>query len=303
MLYTIAIAVLPTSEGWTIWSTTWWFIVTVSTVGYGGMIPGTSIGMVIAVMVIVGGVGSMAAALGAGMEFLFERRNRLMKGQGDFNKFKNHVVLMVGGFNEGIKHLLEEMRLDAHYKDISIVLCSHTIEELDEPGVNFVKGSLSEAGTLWRAGISTATEVIIFAHDDNETVLTALAIVHLDDHDPVHIVAYLRNPNNAEHLYRIREDISIIQSTVPHRMVHEMQNRGIGGYLDQLISNDGYTFYTVDLPRSMPVTEAVIALFGNDIIFMGGITVKGVHIYGTNDPSVYIEQAVVVAKRKPEIVG
>lgn len=302
MLYSVSIAMLPTLEGWTIWTTTWWFVVTVSTVGYGGMIPNsTNISMVIGLLTILAGVGSMAALLGAGTEYIFERRSRIMKGQGDFSHFKDHVVLMVGDFNDGIKHLIKEMRLDEKYKNIPIVLCSHSIDELDEPGVNFVKGALSEADTLRRAGIMTAAEAIVSAYDDNETVLTVLAIVHMDDEDPVHIVAYLRNPNNAEHIHRIRDNISIIKSTVPHRMVHEMGNRGIGSFLDHLISNSGYTFYTVDLPKSLTVEKAA-SLFGNDTVFMGGITFGGDHVYGLTEPKVLIEQAVVVAKSKPEII-
>lgn len=70
-------------EGWS-WLDAWFFtVVTVSTVGYGNLVPETATGKIGATVLIFCGIGVIAVAIGQIAERIVARRTRRGGGRGD----------------------------------------------------------------------------------------------------------------------------------------------------------------------------------------------------------------------------
>jgi voltage-gated potassium channel len=239
-LIAFAIITMQQFEKWQPHQTLWWFAVTITTIGYGDMAPASNAGRLSAVFVMIGGIGIAAAWVGNLTAKLSNFRRRKMRGLNDYSeKLKNHVVIM-GWHGRRTLELLTEIMADSRWKDKDIVFCTNILEERPlelSDNVRFVKGDLTCEASLKRAGIVTASHVIIYGKDDSETVLAALAATYLNEN--AHFVVYVKEHGSLEHIKRLSRgrNISIIESTKVQMMVQEMQDPGVAQIIEELLSN------------------------------------------------------------------
>lgn len=238
-LWIFSVGSMSIFESWNIWKTTWWFIVTITTVGYGDISPATVSGQVSACFVIFFGIGIGAVLIGNIISKLVAFRRKKMKGLGNYNHFKNHVVIM-GWRGAETEHIIKRIHLDKNHRDV--LLCSETLEELPENlDICFVKGILSSEDVLFRAGVHTAGKIIIYGKDDQETILTTLAVISSDDEDKSDITVLIKDEDNVQHINRLSDfhgnSISIIKSLDTDLIVQEMQDKGIADIFETLLDN------------------------------------------------------------------
>jgi voltage-gated potassium channel len=296
-----ALISMPYAEGWSYWTTLYWLSTTVTTVGYGDFSPQTVYGQVCAILIMFSGIGAAAALITSIISGLVERKGKAMKGLGDYSDWEGHTVIV--GWNEKIPRLIEEMKADQHFDSDQLILCS--AQDIENPlpdVVKFVKGDTSSDDVLHRSGCRTAKNVIIYGRDDHETILTALGITHCDDDDPAHIVAYVREEENAKHLKRINRNIKVVRSGAVHLLVQETQDPGIGEVIECLLSNkQEQTLYHVQLGHILYsfARSELLRKYPNAIVIGGvdrnipiinpkqteGLTVTGLLVIASERPS------------------
>ncbi len=219
----------------------WWFVVTTSTVGYGDISPITVLGQIIGIIVIIGGVGTLAMVIGKLSEKIIELSTLKLKGLRKYN-FSDHIVIM-GYHKEETPYIIKEIRKDN--KNIKIIFCDdhlgeHPIHEIND--VYFVKGNLLDKETLKRASVQNATKILIHADADDESVSVLLGVLNFNENPDTNIVLSLSDFNYNDHIESIVEKMGRKVETVTNlrvpMMVQSLLDSGASDIINQMLGND-----------------------------------------------------------------
>jgi voltage-gated potassium channel len=158
----------------------WWAFVTISTVGYGDLVPESTITRLVAILLIFVGVGFMTLLVtsfaGAAVQINQSTREGGISFIGE-----GHFIII--GWNERSRHTITTIQMEKPQQ--KIVLIDDTLAELPKSykGIHFVKGNSSEDAVLKQANIGLAASVLITANHlgneataDAHSVLTTLAV-------------------------------------------------------------------------------------------------------------------------------
>lgn len=229
----------------------WWTVVTMSTVGYGDIVPKTIAGRVIGTVLMFGGPLLMVSLIGSVGVELYNRWTRGIKGMGQINK-KGHIVIC--GWNKKAGDIIQELRA-GELRDRPITIIDDKIDTrpVDIKDVYFVKGNASELHTLHRANIQEAGFAIVLAEDttpvaDQKTVLTILAIEKTNP--SIISCAELVDANNEEHLILAGCTIIINASVLTSGLLAmSLQNPIVNRIVKELVSQGGNEIYQVAVPQ------------------------------------------------------
>lgn len=227
---------------------TWWFVVTATTVGYGDISPMTSGGRLVAMVIMLLGIGVIAVAVASLAESMFDLGRKRMKGLSRLDE-KNHLVIF--GYTQGVtEELVREIHHDKSSRKTPTVLCSSRTEENPMPDrVQFIKGNLTSHDLLARACVGQAGRIIVHGKDDNETLMVALAARSVNS--SAHIVVQLDKPETELHIKRIDSQIECVTPLAIPLIVQAIQDQGATAVINALLSNvQDDTLYRLDIPSS-----------------------------------------------------
>ena len=226
----------------------YWFIVTLSTVGYGDLSPSTPVGKLVCGALIIVGLGWFASVITHVVEWANMKRRKKMTGEKSYEKMVDHVVIF--GYHERkTKEIITQMLADSTWQSENIILVARTIEEnpFDGLGVKFIKGDLHADDTLERCSASMASKILIDAVEDGETIITAIAINALP-FCKADVVVYVEDPDNAKHV-SLNNKIRVIQSMEASLMVQEVQDPGVVKVVREILSTtEGNTIQKIRIP-------------------------------------------------------
>ena len=173
----------------------WWTVITLSTTGYGDMVPSTPGGRVLAIATIFVGIAAMSLLSGMLASLFVERNTRARRGLMDFRKQSGHLVMC--GWREDMKEILHDvLSSSAGLEADNVVLVSNVepekVQELQEDerlrGLKFVRGDYHSELALGRANVRAARKVVIIADTlesssvsemDSKTVMAVLTVKSL----------------------------------------------------------------------------------------------------------------------------
>jgi voltage-gated potassium channel len=159
----------------------------------------------------------------------------------------DHVVVL--GYTAGrTDRMLAELIAEGRRQ---IALCAwddvvqNPVPELRE--VSFVRGDLTRADVMSRAGVARARTVVVDGRDDNENLAIVVAVDHANPE--VHVVAALRDLGRRESLRYVNPRISCVQWHMPSLLTEEATDPGITEVYGDLMSTGGHgNTYSVQLP-------------------------------------------------------
>ncbi len=174
------------------WDAIWWTVVTVTTVGFGDVVPQTLGGRLVGIMVMLFGVGLVGIVTGRIASFLVEQKIKEERGLTSFKALKNHFVVC-GWKNEMGKALRAIARVNREFPLDMILVVANVEPQLFEnmksipelKGVRFMRGDYVEESVLNRANVQAASRVLVMADSslqskaeevDARTVMTVLTI-------------------------------------------------------------------------------------------------------------------------------
>lgn len=155
----------------------YYYITTVTTVGYGDIAPKTEPGRLVAALWMMPvGIILFTTAITKFVHFLSNRWRRRMRGEADYSFLTGHIVIL-GWQGLRTQRMVEEITHDAQTMNCEIVVCS--TKDIENPMPTVVKfvhdTALSEKDLHRRAGTAGAIAIIVLGHDDNDTLAAALA--------------------------------------------------------------------------------------------------------------------------------
>ncbi len=225
---------------------TYFFVVTVSTVGYGDVVPLSTTGRLTAGMIAFGGIGAAAVALGQIFNSIGNFVRRREKGLVRFD-MKKHIVIF-GNRGAETAALIQCLIADQQSSGTEIVLCSHSTEQNPFPDfIDFVRGDPTSSDVMERACVKDAGKIIIHAGTDYESISIALAVKEINQTAP--IVVKANDPGKEVDIERVdRNRVVCIKAVDVPMIVREIHNPGVTQVLENLLSSKGQDLRTIQVP-------------------------------------------------------
>ncbi|UXD22941.1 hypothetical protein IPA_09775 [Ignicoccus pacificus DSM 13166] len=155
----------------------YWIIITITTVGYGDIVPHTMIGKLIAMVVAITGFSTLTVALSLAAHNVVSKAILEREGGG---KVRGTNILLVGT-SPACVDIAERLRkLTGKSSRIVWVTSPETPDKYvlnaRSLGVMIIKGDLTHLDTYYRADILTCNKIIICGSSDKENVASALVV-------------------------------------------------------------------------------------------------------------------------------
>ncbi len=149
-------------------------------------------------------------------------------------------------------------------------------------GIMIVKGNPSHEETLKRAGIESATTIILLADEelgdsaDTKTIMTAIAIDHITTE--IHVVAEVISSSNLPYLqYTFVNEIICLELLTERLLAQSCLTPGVSYIFSDLLtqSKDTNEIYIEDIPNKyvgksfQELRKAIVTLEEKDVILIG----------------------------------
>jgi len=195
----------------------WWALVTMTTVGYGDMVPATPLGKIIGSIVIIFGVVLISMFTAAVSSIFVAAKIKEGKGLQQV-KLRNHIVLC--GWCHITRQYLESLTGIQRRKPPQVVLVADIpgsvtedlIPEFETLNLKYVRGDWTQEAILKRASIMSARTVVILPDEaqddpakmDEKTILATLTVKALNPN--VRLLVHIMRRENKVFLQRANAD-------------------------------------------------------------------------------------------------
>lgn len=240
----------------------WWGAVTITTVGYGDMVPATGTGRLVAVMMMFGGLVLTSIFSGTIASIFVDRKIQEGRGLQEVN-LRNHTLIC--GWNKNAIGIIESF--SSLSKDRKITLC--LINEMgaeefqmlkvkhSELDLKFVKGDFSSEKILKRASASNAKAAIFipdtsgsntFDNADERTILGILAIKSINT--DITTCAEVLKRDNEGHLKRANVDSILVNGEFSGFLLsNASMSQGIPRFVKEMLTiESGKSIHQVSIP-------------------------------------------------------
>jgi voltage-gated potassium channel len=250
----------------------YWAVISMTTTGYGDIVPYTTGGRVVAAVVVLSGLVLLSIVTATVASVFVEKKIREGKGL-ETIKFKNHMVLC--GWNNNAEEVIEGLLRSLAFKKLQLVLVNELSEgELEslkykyrDNEFKFLRGDFTREDVLARANIAQARSAIILADTsgqhslekaDERTILATLAIKSISPEAKT--CAELIHSENRQHLRRANVDEIIVRGEhIGSLLAGSATSPGLSGVIFNLLSPlEENNFWKVEIPSRFigrPVSE------------------------------------------------
>lgn len=232
---------IPSSGIHNLFTSLWWTMQTITTVGYGDTPVYGTIGRINAMAIMIVGIGSLGLFFASFTAFLSNAK--IMRRLGMLKvRMKKHVI--VCNYDSAAKEIVE----NASKRGIPVVIVSET--EVNEPGLDFsyVRGSCLDERVLERAGIRNADTAVILAGNhvnaledaktDAMIILTGMKIKKINP--KVFIIAEILLQKSSEHAEAVGIDEVVVRGTLSSSLLSRaIDSRGISKVLISMLNGTG----------------------------------------------------------------
>jgi voltage-gated potassium channel len=238
------------TEGIAFW---YYYMTTITTIGYGDIAPKTAGGrLFVTLWIMPGGIMVFTASIAKFIQFIAQVWRKRMRGEADYSHLENHIVIL-GWQGLRTQRMVEEIYADSGATRREIVLC--TTKNIENPmpeHAKFVRDkALSEAGLHRRAGTAGAAVIIVLGHDDNDTLAAALAAASANR--MAHVVAYFEQQSFGDLLMAHCPRAEVMVSLSTEMMVRAALDPGSSRVHRDLLSvTGGQNQFSLRVPVGAP---------------------------------------------------
>jgi voltage-gated potassium channel len=240
---------------------TWWGLVTLTTVGYGDVVPVTFLGRVVGVGLMVIGFISLSLVTATVASVFIERKFRQERGLEPV-KATQHILIL--GWPEDADSLVDHL-LKRLSPTIPVVLINKVAPEMmdavkeryPEHSIYYLRGDYSREDILLKASVQEAIKAIILADRqpgetaaqvDQRTLFTALTLKAI--HAKIRITAELLRPENRAYLERAGAEEVLIRGQYDGPLLAgAIASPALFRVYTALLVGEGQGFWEVPVPN------------------------------------------------------
>ncbi len=256
-------------EGTNFFTAIYWAIITITTVGYGDVVPHTFQGRILAMVVAVSGFAGLTAALSVATHAIVERAIKEKEGE---ISVKGTRIMVVGSSSACLLVVLQLLREVGRRGRLVWVTSYETPEKYlmraREAGAVIVRGSLTDVDTYLRAGIETVRDVIICGRDDKEG-LSALVVVRTLSARSLYPprVIFVAHTKRAERVafQELGADVVISVRSIGHLFMESLTDPTAAMFLSAL-SEEHPKLVEISIQR---IGKVVVAKMGHKLYILG----------------------------------
>jgi len=278
----------PNSQFTNITHGLWWALVTMTTVGYGDMVPSTPLGRVLASIIMLTGVVLISTFTAAVSTMVITKRLKEGRGLSEI-KVKDHITIL--GWNPFGEDIIRDLLDKAIHENRTIVLINkmnpdhaeEIIYKFKNLQIKFVHGDFTDETVLTRANINEAYAAIILPDEsdsdkpksDETTILACLTVKSIEP--KVKVITHILEASNESHLRRANADKIVVSNQFSgFLLANHVVAPGIPETIDVLLdSRKGMRLSRCKLPRNLigKRFSEISTYFkqGNDSILLGFI--------------------------------
>jgi len=222
-------------EGWPILDAIFMTVITISTIGYGEVLPLSHYGRLFTIVLIVIGVISASYALTAAVEFVssneFLNPIRQRRRQRVLDKIKDHCIIC--GFGRLGRSLAQELQARGTAV-IAIDLDRDAAERCRQMGIPAVTGNASDENTLREAGLVRAKSLVTATASDAENVFIILTAKSINPN--LTIISRCNKDTSVLKLEKAGADTVISPYAIAGRRVaHILTHPNVTSFLDGVL--------------------------------------------------------------------
>ena len=188
----------------------YFYMTTATTVGYGDLSPGTRVGRLIGILIVLpGSIALFTAFLGKAITDMSGFWRRRLQGLGDFSERRGHT-LVVGWQGARTRRLIDGL-VHEWLGERAVLLAPGVAENPLPDTVDFVAAqSIADLDSFRRAGAAGAATLVIRGGDDDETLAATLAAAAAAP--DAHIVVHFQDDGAAQLVRRQFPGIEVVTS-------------------------------------------------------------------------------------------
>lgn len=234
-----------------LWDGIWWAVVTICTVGYGDKYPISNGGKIVALGLMISGIGLLSLVTATIASVFVAQKIREDRGL-ETVKQRNHIVIC--GWNRHSEDVINWLNSFSEKTTPAIVMVNELpVDEVDmlktkyeNYDIMFIRGNHANEIVLQRANIQKASFAVLMADSsstqtgnrtDERTILAALTIKSMAP--KIRIVAELLDKDNLQYLKRANVDeIIIMEDYMGSLLASAVTNPGLPRVFSTVLSRD-----------------------------------------------------------------
>lgn len=256
----------------------WFYVVSVTTIGYGDFYPSTlGARLTAALYMFPFGLIFAGYVIGIVANFFSNLINNRRSGVAKLN-LKNHIIVF-GEDDNRAEALIKNMVKDDSERDICLV-SEHSSNPIHDVINNFVSGDILSADVREKCCLSEADTVIIFSQNDNQTVGEGLAALEYTKND-CRIILYFTEQESCDRFNKQSHSrVTCISSIDMGVLVQEALDEGSSSYISKLVKNgEGATITKMQIPMFTGVKAGYTPKYHEVASFLirNGVTPLGLY--------------------------
>ncbi len=223
----------------------WWVVVSITTVGYGDIVPVTPFGRMLAALIIFTGVALFSMFTAIISSIFVTQKLKEERGLKQIIE-KNHIILC--GWNHTAEQILNI--IFQRSRSANLVMINQLPEDqvqnillnFKDHSLHFIRGDFAQEEILARASITKAKAVIIIpdasagitSRSDEKTILTAFSVKAI--HPKIKVYAHIIDRDNEPYLKKAQVEDYIVSDSLSGILLGEMvMSPGVPQSITQLI--------------------------------------------------------------------
>ena len=232
-------------EGFTPLDALYMTVITVTTVGFGEVVPLDASGRMFTIALIASGVGTVGFAAASGAEFVVDGHMRRIIERRRMNRsighLENHIIIC--GFGRVGRSLAEELVVEG----VPFVIVDNSDERLEnaeEHRYPYVHGDATEESVLLEAAIPRARALVACVNSDADNVLTTLTAKGM--RPELSVIGRAKAEENEAKFKRAGATRVIAPTTIGGRRIAQLLTRPVVADFLELVGGSGGLEYSFE---------------------------------------------------------